>query len=369
MIMLHEPHDHACSLAAPMFQDLAAAWSSTDDSKPSNVTFAMANSNDAPVLSKSILGGSGNVPAYALYLKGIATPVIYKGGWSAKSLSSWLNKQLALQPVEADSIAALRAAVSDSKHGLALVGFLSEAQRERRLLEVAARAAQAPGAVVHGSAALADALGRGIAEQPCVLVMRRDEAGWPMLRGPLTQRAVEGFARERVMPSLVAMGDSTRDFSQLVRNHPLQLQMIVLHRSGQRGPHEKSDNALIAMRAVAQKHGGEATFLSYDFFDNDPDAFMAFNVPPNDLPVVLAVHSRGGFTERTWRLPPGRDGEDGIMGEADVERLLARARADLRESKIGKLTAHEQQSVVQAPDDFWGETQDADEDVLDRDEL
>ena len=99
----------------------------------------------------------GNLPTYALFTQGIMHPSIYKGGWSAKPIGAWLHRQLELQPKEVDSLMALRRLVRKNKNGIALVGFLSEAQRKRRLLEVAARAAQAPIAVGLAGESLAQA--------------------------------------------------------------------------------------------------------------------------------------------------------------------------------------------------------------------
>ena len=78
-------------------------------------------------------GGENSLPAYALYIKGIGAPVFYKGGWSEKSIGKWLRTQTEMQPAEVNSAAALRAAVDANAHGLALVGFLTESQRSRRL--------------------------------------------------------------------------------------------------------------------------------------------------------------------------------------------------------------------------------------------
>lgn len=245
-----------------------------------------------------------------------------------------------------------------SAHGLAVVGLLTEAQRARRLLEVAARAAQASAAILHGEDELALELNRTASiegasvEGSYILVVRRGELRWPMLRPPLLQSAVEAFVRERAMPSLVAMGDSARSFSMQVRSHPLKLHVMLMHRSGAHGPHDESEEALDAMRHVAARHDGEALFLSYDFFDNDPDAFSAHKVYVSELPVALAVHDRGGFHERTWRLPAGRGGEKGI-DEDDIEHLVERAIGELKGSAAGRLAAREQQRVLELPPGFW----------------
>ena len=351
MVLLHSPHDHACTVAVPLFRNLEASWRTGED-MPGNATFALADVDAAPELSQQILGERGNLPAYVLYLKGIAAPVLYRGGWSDKSISAWLRKQVALRPTEVNTLDELRVAVRASTHGLALLGFLTNPQRERGLLEVAARTAQAPAAVLLGSKNLARELGEEVVEEPCVLVVRRDDGEWPLLGGALTQVAVEAFARERAMPTLVAIGDSNRSFSQQVRQHPLQLHVLVMHRSGQHGPHEASDDALEAMRRVAARHDGEALFLSYDFFDNDPDAFSVLKVYASELPIVLAVHGRGGFNERVWRLPSGSGGEDGI-DEEEIEGLVERALGSLDSKAAGQLTARRQHRVFEVPDGFW----------------
>jgi len=353
LIMMHSPHDHACTLAAPMFRNLADAWSGPR----SNTTFALADQEVVPQLSKVFFGprggGENSLPAYALYIKGIGAPVFYKGGWSEKSIGKWLRTQTEMQPAEVNSAAALRAAVDANAHGLALVGFLTESQRSRRLLEVAARSAQAPAAVILGNEALADELGADLADRrPCVLVVRRHETRWPLLTGALTQSTVEAFVRERGMPSLVSIGDSNRSFSMQVRKHPLQVHVLLMHRSGQNGPHAPSDEALDLFQRVAARHDGTALFLAYDFFDNDPDAFAAHKVYASELPVVLAVHERGGFNERTWRLPRGSGGDNGIL-EEEIDQLVERALSELEPKEAGTLTAAEQQSVFEAHEGFW----------------
>ena len=356
MVMLHTKYDHASSLAVPMFRTLVDRWGST------NVTFAFADAEATPELANALIGDSGSLPAYALFLHGIGAPVRYSGGWSDKSIGSWLHKQTAMRPVEARTVAEVQAAVNNSAHGIALVGFLTEAQRQRKLLEVAARAAQAPAAVVLGDSELATALlGATASAAPCIVVVRRDATRWPVLSGALTQRAVEAFARERAMPALVSIGDSARSFSQQVRNHPLQVHVLLFHRSGQQGPHAPSDEALETMRLVAERHDGEALFLAYDFFDNDPDAFSAHKVSQSQLPIALAVHGRGGFNERTWRLPPGSGGEGGIF-EEELERLVGRALGELSaDSSAGALTASEQQRMVDTPEHFHEQQEGHDE--------
>ena len=347
MIMLHHPLDHSSSLATPMFRKLADDWDSY------NMTFALVNSEKAPELAKSLIGETGNVPAYALFLKGMSAPVRYKGGWSAKSIAAWLHKQTAMRPIEARNSRELREAVRENAHGLALVGFLTDAQRDRKLLELAARAAQAPAAVIHGSSKLAKKLlGEEAATKPCILVVRENATRWPLLGGALTQIAVTAFAKERAMPALVTIGDKARDFTEQIRSHPLQLQVLLYHRSGADGPHAPSDEAIETMKLVAERHDGKAVFASYDFFDNDPDAFSTHKMYANDLPSVIAVHERGGFNERTWRMPTGSGGDNGIF-EDEVDRLVERALGELDSRSQGKLTAIEQQRTFEVPERFW----------------
>ena len=112
--------------------------------------------------------------------------------------------------------------------------------------------------------------------------------------------------RHRALPLVVAIGDSHKTFSMQVRAHPINLQVLLIHRSGKSAAsHEASDAALTEMRDAAASFEGRALFLSYDFFDNDPETFTAHKVYANELPAVLVVHGRGGFHERTWRLPGG----------------------------------------------------------------
>lgn len=348
-IMLQSPFDHGCKLAAPFFRTLHGNW--TAGVGPPNVTFAFADSEKTTSLAKTILGEKGFVPGYALYVKGVAPPFLYSGGWSDKSLGAWLHKQLAMRPTDVGSIAALREAVDASSHGLVLAGFLTEAQRGRRLLEIAARAAQSPASVVHGDAALAAALGQAVAAEPCVLVVRRDETRWPLLRKPLAQHVVEAFARERTLPSLIRVGDKKgKGFGMMIRQHPLQLHVCLFHRTGEHGPHEPSDDALEAMRRVAERREGDALYMSYDFFDNDPDAFSTVQVKFSDLPAAIAIYGRGTFHEKIWRMAADKGGEFGALGEDDIEQLVERALGELtskRSKRAGKLTAGEQQQLLE----------------------
>jgi hypothetical protein len=320
MMMLHTPHDHACSLAVPMFKRVAKSWST-----PGNITFALIEVEHAPKLAKSLGAGGAepSLPVYALSLQGVAAPVRYRGGWSDASIDAWLKRQAALNPVEVHTVDDLRALAERHEHALVVVGFLGEEQqRERRVVEAAARGAQVQAAVALGDNQLASDLDL---QAPCIVVARGAEYGpWPLLRGggTLPQSTVETFLHRRAMPLLIPIGDSTKSFSMQVRTHPIQMHVLLIHRSGARGPDEASDAALGAMRSAAITFDGRALFLAYDFFDNDPDQFTSQRVYENQLPAVLVLHGRGGFSERKWRLPGG--GELRIEG-SDIENLVSHA--------------------------------------------
>lgn len=368
LLMIHSPYDATCRISTPYYQKLANAWTrGATKEKPSNVTFAMAEEDKVPFLFKEHFGERAPVPGYLLYFEGMVSPIKYTGGISPSAIREWLHKQKAVQPVEAHTINELRKAVHDHKNGLAIVGFLTEAQRSRRLLEVAARGAQVNGAVVYGDAALARELGATVSAEPCVVVVRKDSTRWPLLRGPLTQVAVQSFARERVMPEVIPMGDHDNDFSMIVRGHPLKLHVLLMHRSGKDGPHAPSDEALEVFKDVAERHDGKALFVSYDFFDNPPDAFAIFKVTVNELPAAIAVHGRGSMEETVWRLPYGRGGggEGGTIEASDLEDMLKRANSDLGRRKKGKLSVGEQQRILEMSDGFWN---DYDENDLVREE-
>lgn len=325
MIMLFSPHDHGCSLALPMFRKAASGW---DSMRHGNVTFAVGDIEVTPDLAVAARAELGSLPTYLLFVQGLDRPVSYRGGWSEKSIMTWLqNQQAALQPIEVSSLDDLLGFARDVQPSLLVVGFLSTAQRERRLLEAAAREAQAQQAtgvaVAHGNAALAAELD---VVAPCIVAVRLGAATWPLLRGPgLAQQRVEDFLRQRVLPLLVPIGDSAKIFSAQVRAHPIQLQVLLIHRpSGQQGAfHEASEAALREMRHAAATFEGRALFLSYDFFDNNPETFTSRNVYASELPVVLLVHGRGGFNERTWRLPGGGERLD-ITAQA-IESVVSLA--------------------------------------------
>ena len=377
-IMLHSPHDHGCTMALPMFRKAANGWSG-----PGNVTFALVDVELAPKLAKTAHADVGSLPAYVLSLAGLAKPIRYQGGWSDASISTWLRQQSALQPTEVRSVDDLLGFSRDAMPSLLVVGFLNAAQRERRLLEVAARAAQAHASIALGDDALAAELG---AETPCVIVVRLGAANWPLLRGPtLSQRSVEDFVRQRALPLVVAIGDSDNTFSMQVRAHPINLQVLLIHRSGKSAAsHEASEAALREMRDAAASFEGRALFLSYDFFDNDPETFTSYKVYASELPAVLVVHGRGGFEERTWRLPGGGERLDitaraieGIVSHALDETGAgeqALATASPTEVSSASLAAppgfeeEDDQVAMQATVGAHGELDDDDVDDFDDDE-
>ena len=48
-------------------------------------------------------------------------------------------------------------------------------------------------------------------------------------------------------------------------------------------------------RVYKPRHRGVVLFISYDFFDNDPDQFASMKLYASDLPALLVVQDRGGF--------------------------------------------------------------------------
>lgn len=377
MIMLHSPHDHACQLALPMFRKVAAEWET-----PGNVTFAIIDVEDTPEMVRKLnVDPTGGLPAYALTLQGVSSAVRYRGGWSHTSISAWLQKQVTLSPVIVRSLDELRTVAMGHEHGLAVVGFLTKKQSKRRLLESAARNAQVQAAVALGGDELATALGlAGAATDPCVLVVRLQAAGapWPLLRGSAAlaeQATIESFLRRRALPSAIRIGDTHRAFSMQVRNHPIGVQVLLVHRSGARGYDAPSELAIDAMHEVAPDFDGRALFITYDFFDNDPDQFTSHKVYESQLPAVIVFHDRGGFKEREWRLPGG--GEAGIEAH-EIATLVQRALDAIRDTAA--ISDNVGESYLPAPPDFervrsavvdaaGGMADDDDEDADEEDDL
>ena len=317
MMMFYLPHDHGCSMALPMFRKAATDWTG-----PGNMTFATVDVEGATDLLKLAQADFGSLPAYALSISGLGKPVKYRGGWSDKSITIWLRQQAALQPVEVSSVDDLLGFARDVQPSLMVIGFLNAAQRERRLLEVAARDSQVQAMIAHGDEALAAELD---AEAPCVVIVRLGATSWPLLRGPkLPQRAVEDFMTMRALPLVIAIGDSERTFSARVRAHPIKLQVLLIHRQGKQGiTHNPSVMALREFEDAAASFEGRALFLSYDFFDNDPETFTSHKVFASELPAVLVMHGRGGFEEKAWRVKGG--GEHLDLTAASIKALVSKA--------------------------------------------
>ena len=75
-----------------------------------------------------------------------------------------------------------------------------------------------------------------------------------------------------------------------------------MHLSGARGVHQESEDTLAEAREAAAKFAGVVLFVSYDFFDNDPDQFSSMSLYASDLPALIIVRGRGGLSERSWRI-------------------------------------------------------------------
>lgn len=297
MMMVESEYDQGCQMAAEMFERAATKWSA-----PDNVTFARIDVERAPKIADALGANAGaELPRYGLSLAGLAKPVGYSGGWSEASIGDWLHRQIALHPVEVTDLLSAARLARDNPHGLLVLGLLTAAQRQRRLLEVAARASDVHAAVAHGDPALAEEFG---VDAPCVLIISKHaDEDWTMLQPPLTQQALQRFLWNQAMPLVVPIGDRHRAFARHVREHNLRLQVLLVHQSGERGPDDTSERALGEVHQAALAVRAHVLFLSYDFFDNDPDMFTAHGVYQHELPAVLAVHDRGGFKERVWRLP------------------------------------------------------------------
>ena len=350
LMMVEHALDHGCKLAGEMFDRAADQWSA-----PGNVTFARIDMDKAPGIAKSLGArldkGIDGLPKYALSLADHATPIKYSGGWSENSLSAWLHQQLAMKPVEARNLVHVARIASQNPHGLAIVGLLSEAQRSRRLLELAARGAEVRAAVVLGDETLAAEMG---VEVPSVVVVSSDaREPWAMLRPPLTQQAVEKFLWRRALPLVIKIGDHKRDFARHVREHAheLGLQAILVHISGARGTDDESESALAELHRAALKRPQAARYLAYDFFDNDPEQFVSRNVYASELPTLILMHARGKPEERTWRIPEG----EVIRSKAIVE-LIERATDELKQAAA--LAAPDSWQELAAPEAY--------EDALDK---
>eukprot|EP00966_Prymnesium_polylepis_P256711 5929873-Prymnesium_polylepis.2 len=222
VLMLQSPFDHGCSMARPAFERLAKAWQ--------NITFGLVDVGGAPLLAKRLRGASAQLPAYGLLLAGMSAPIRYEGGWSENSLGAWLLQQAELKAVELNDAADLEA--MSQAHSVVVVALLTDKQKTRRSVEVAARTGQLQAPLAIGGEDLAAQLG---APFPSLLVMNRDGYPWPLRRAPLVLKAVEAFLRQRALPLVVPLGDSDRRFSRQVREHPAPLQVIVVHTSGARG--------------------------------------------------------------------------------------------------------------------------------------
>lgn len=343
LMMIEHRADHGCKLAAEMFERAAALWGA-----PGNVTFARIDMDKAPGIADSLGAridtGISGLPKYALSLSGLPAPIKYSGGWSEASLGVWLHQQLALKPVDAQDLLDVGRLASRNAHGLAVVGLLTAAQRQRKLLELAARAAEVRAAVVLGGDALAAEMG---VEAPAVVVVSADPSEpWAVLRPPLAMHAVESFLWRRALPLVVKLGDHKRDFAKHVREHAheLGLQAILVHLSGERGPDSESESALAELHRAARKQPQAALYLAYDFFDNDPEQFVSRQVYASELPTLLLVHARGRPDERIWRLSEGQP----IRAKAIAE-LIERATRELGEAALTSSEPPKGWSEVAAP--------------------
>jgi len=86
----------------------------------------------------------------------------------------------------------------------------------------------------------------------------------------------------------------------------VRLQALLFHRAS---PHsvdpaarDASTAALDEVRAAAPALDGVATFVEYDFYDNDPTMVQSFGLFEGDLPALVVVLRRGTLDEKTWRL-------------------------------------------------------------------
>lgn len=327
LMMVEHRADHGCKLAAEMFERAASQWSA-----PGNVTFARIDMDVAPTVARDLGArmdnGVDGLPKYALSLAGLPVPIKYSGGWSEASLGKWLHQQLALKPVDAGQLLDVARIARQNKHGVAVVGLLTDAQRKRRLLELAARTAQVHATVVHGDSSVA---GEMALDVPCVVVVSHDASErWAVLRPPLTQQAVERFLWRRALPLVVHVGDHKRDFAAHVRGHAHEsrLQAILVHISGARGPDDESESALAELHRAARQKPHAAMYVAYDFFDNDPEQFVAHGIYASELPTLLLIQARGRPEERVWRLSESQP----IRSRAVIE-LIEKATIELAEDK------------------------------------
>jgi hypothetical protein len=310
-----------CSLAMGGFKRAARDWGA-----PGNVTFGLVSIDGAPETAELFGVGIDGIPAYGILLRGTPHPVRYSGGWSEASIGTWLLTQQTVRPMHVGSLGELAELAQEQRHGHVALGLLDGADA-RSSLEQAARVSGVRLALAFGGAALAHELR---APYPCVLITNREHRRWPLLDGALDEAAVARFLQLRALPSPVAIGDSDQLFARQVREHAIRFQVLLFHRL--RRPrtmaderHNYQDDSLVMRRAVhefgaaAQAFVGAALFVSYDFFDTDPDMALSYISTENDLPAVIAVSDRGGFEERTWRLPGA------TVQRADVDALVSRA--------------------------------------------
>ena len=299
MMLLHSPFDPDSQLAIPPFDAAARAWGAAG-----NVTLATVRADLAPGARK-MLGAKPetHLPVYGLKIRGIAL-ISYRGGWSEKSVSAFLRAQTAVRPVAARSAAHVDELVRNSAHGLVAIGLLPEADQRSQLLE---QAAHAEGVLdtplAHGGRALADELG---APYPCLLIARADGRAWPLLRAPTVDGA-RAFLRDRALPLVVPQRTDGPFRDQLLHHaYPVALQVLLFHRAS---PHsidadarDASAAALEEAAAAAPALEGVATFVEYDFYDNDPSMVQTFGVFEGDLPALVVVLRRGTMDEKRWRL-------------------------------------------------------------------
>ena len=316
MLMVQTPYDHGCDLARPYFNNVAKSWV--------NITFGIVDAETAPLIAKKLMGRSSQVPAYGLLLPGMNAPISYRGGWSERSIDKWLHQQSQLlQPVEIEHTSQLEKLVGSQSDGLAVLGLLPPRLRSKRTLEVAARALQLQVVVGLAGEAVAKEIG---APFPSVVVTHGDCQPWAVLRGPITRDAIDIFLSLRALPIVAAIGDSNRRHATTVREHPARLRAMLVHRSGARGVHAESERALDEARTAATQFSGVVLFVSYDFFDNDPEQFAAFELFEADLPTLVVVHDRGGLHERKWR--PSSTATGWRLDATEIAMVVQRAVAE-----------------------------------------
>ena len=181
---------------------------------------------------------------------------------------------------------------------------------------------------------------------PSLLMTNRDHQRWALQRVSLDQKTFDEqtivtFLQQHALPCPVVIGDSELTYARQVREHTARFQVLLFHRL--RRPREMAeerfgyeDDGIVMARAVrefaraATQFVGAATFVSYDFFDNDPDMAIAYIDSETELPVVVAVADRGEMGERTWLLSTK------IPTRENVVELTLRAMRDAKLPESGE---------------------------------